>query len=111
MTIGHVLGGPTRYRPVIAMLGLAAVVVPVFLGETNILDLGGFYGTPEQTIAIVRPALALWQGSLYIALVVGATWTLLISTLLATTYRDVLESMEAMNRARVHALARLLQPK
>jgi eukaryotic-like serine/threonine-protein kinase len=110
MALGHVLGAPARMRRLVPVFALLALVVPGILGDARILDLGGFYGTPEMPVVIVRSALVLWQHSLFGALSFAAIATLLVGVAYAATYRSVLEDMEATNRARVLALSRLIAP-
>jgi eukaryotic-like serine/threonine-protein kinase len=110
MAIGHVLGAPPKVRPWIPLLAFVSIAAPALLGDARVLDLGGFFGTPERTIVIIRGSLVLWHGTLYLALVFVSVATLLVGCVHAATYRDVLEEMDATNRARVHALARLVQP-
>jgi hypothetical protein len=94
----------------VPLLTFAAVALPAVAGDARWLDLGGFFGTPERTVVVMRGSLVLWQSALYVALVFASLATLLVGAQHAVTYRDVLEGMDATNRARVHALARLVQP-
>lgn len=110
MALGQVLGAPARLRPYVPFFAFAAVVAPAFLAQAHVLDLGGFYGPPERTVVVVRSVLVLGQHSLHLALSFAALATLLVGAAYAASYRDVLEDMDAANRARVLALSRLVQP-
>ena len=110
MANGHVLGAPPKLRPWVPFFAFIAIALPAILGDAHVLDLGGFFGTPERTVVIIRGSLVLWHGTLYLALSFASVAAVLVGCLHAATYRDVLEEMDATNRARVHALARLVQP-
>ena len=108
MTLGYILNGKAEWRRTIVILACAAVVVPALLAWTHVLhiyDLGS--PTPMGTF-VLNGAIFHPPGKLLPVLIILNVAAVLVAAAYAARFRDMLERIEADNRAKVLALARLV---
>ncbi|MBX3233905.1 MAG: protein kinase [Labilithrix sp.] len=107
ITMVYVLVVQPRWQYPVIAFGTATVLapaIPVFFGASDVIDV---YGVVEPTFEI-RGALHITAATFHFVLPVANLLCAAAAALYATRYRDMLDELEAANRARVHALSRLM---
>ncbi len=113
ITMGFILGGRIEWRRPLVVLAFVALIAPAMLNLAGVLDVFRFEPVPAGSTltmtGVIKGALIhppdLMIGGLLIANVVAV----LVASAFSARFRDVLEDVEAQNRAKVHALASLVE--
>ena len=109
LTMAYVLGGRLEWRRGAIALGCVAIVIPAVLTWIGVLDACELAATPTQTVTVIlRGAIYHPRDVLLGGLLVANFLVVLLAAVYGARVRDAFAEIEAVNRAKVLGLSRLL---